>query len=94
MARNVIAVCEAVIRMILSTFFVEVVKITPFSGSIFFKGSKPFLTGTVKYTVLHEVSYVGTMVLHTVGGKSSGTEYDQVGGTVRPVSCSRHSDQM
>ena len=47
MARNVIAVCEAVIRMILSTFFVEVVKITPFSGSIFFKGSKPFLTGTV-----------------------------------------------
>ncbi len=39
-------------------------------------------------TVLHEVSYVGTMVLHTVGEKSSGTEYDQVGGTVRPVSCS------
>ena len=64
MARNVIAVCEAVIRMILSTFFVEVVKITPFSGSIFFKGSKPFLTGTsTRYHFLSTPDDIGVLVI-------------------------------
>ena len=37
------------------------------------------MISTVPGTVRHEVTYFGTMVLHTVGGKSNGTEYDQFG---------------
>ncbi len=42
MARNIFYIHEMVIKVILSDFFVEGMKITPFNGSNCFKGSKPF----------------------------------------------------
>jgi hypothetical protein len=46
MARNIFYIHEMVRKVILSDFFVEGIKITPFNGSNCFKGSKPFLTST------------------------------------------------
>jgi hypothetical protein len=45
MARNIFSLYEVGIQAILSIFFVEGMKITPFNGSNFFNGSKPFLGG-------------------------------------------------
>ena len=47
MARNIFPVHKVVIEVKLRNFSVELMKITPFNGSNFFNGSKPFLGGTV-----------------------------------------------
>jgi hypothetical protein len=46
MARNIFPVHKVVIEVKLRNFSVELMKITPFNGSNFFNGSKPFLGGT------------------------------------------------
>ena len=43
MARNIFFVHKVVIEVKLRNFSVELMKITPFNGSNFFNGSKPFL---------------------------------------------------
>jgi hypothetical protein len=43
MARNIFPVHKVVIEVKLRNFSVELMKITPFNGSNFFNGSKPFL---------------------------------------------------
>jgi hypothetical protein len=45
MARNIFSICELTFQLKLSILFVGKVKITPFNGSIFFNGSRPFLCG-------------------------------------------------
>ena len=47
MARNIFPVHKVVIEVKLRNFSVELMKITPFNGSNFFNGSKPFLGGHV-----------------------------------------------
>ena len=46
MVRNIFPVHKVVIEVKLRNFSVELMKITPFNGSNFFNGSKPFLGGT------------------------------------------------
>jgi hypothetical protein len=46
MARNIYPVNKVVIEVKLRNFSVELMKITPFNGSNFFNGSKPFLGGS------------------------------------------------
>jgi hypothetical protein len=54
--RNIFPVHKVVIEVKLRNFSVELMKITPFNGSNFFNGSKPFLGGTryrYKYLILN-----------------------------------------
>jgi hypothetical protein len=46
MARNIFSIYDLSILLKLSILFVGKVKFTPFNGSIFFNGSRPFLRGT------------------------------------------------
>jgi hypothetical protein len=53
MARNIFSIYDLSILLKLSILFVGKVKITPFNGSIFCNGSRPFLCGsTALYNLL------------------------------------------
>jgi hypothetical protein len=62
MARHIFSLYEVGIQAILSISFVEGMKITPFNGSNFLNGSKPFLGGTMFMLVLVLVLVLSSVV--------------------------------